>query len=483
MKIEFAGNLQPFPAQARQVGMIVAALATCFFLVALAFPLGLGVACAAVLVVALLTYLICELVEGRADTLLVFWIALFPLGYYFLSYPRERSVINFDRVTVVLLAVASLCAFSEQRLSPRALRKAFAWWAVFLGVAAISLLKAGSSNGVMAGARLCIDAFLLPAILAWYVLRQFPARRYAALVHGLVCISCIYMACIGAIELYTGEDLLPLPGGGAFFAGAGQSALIRVNGPFASNVSYALIGLISLWFLLFLRKNVAPHFGVKFLHCSGVVAAVLVTLLPLFRSVILTLFALAIVYVWQFFKRGRIVLLVTAVTVLAAALLAVNLYLPDLYAERTTDPTNLVSRFAQQRQNLEVFLQNPLLGTGVGNFTNFVRPLTPYSGVFAGIEPADSPHNALVQVLAETGIFGFIPFAAALLCLASALLRLRRTSPLGQSAFLFVAFITLTYWLTGMTEALTTSYDLNLWCMFAIAYIYRFAIEAKPAIS
>src|SRR5229473_4759584 len=51
--------------------------------------------------------LVGEAVRGRIDGILLWWAGAFPLGYYFLSFPRERSIVTLDRV-VILLALLGL---------------------------------------------------------------------------------------------------------------------------------------------------------------------------------------------------------------------------------------------------------------------------------------------------------------------------------------------------------------------------------------
>ena len=57
--------------------------------------LGIG----AILGIILLLYLADAMLRGRLDALLLFWVAFFPLGYYFLSWPREHPLISSTRLS------------------------------------------------------------------------------------------------------------------------------------------------------------------------------------------------------------------------------------------------------------------------------------------------------------------------------------------------------------------------------------------------
>src|SRR5262249_49355036 len=63
--------------------------------------------------------------HGRVDGVLLWWAAVFPLGYYFISFPREQAIITLDRL-VAFLAFAALVFGKRDSLTPvpKALRNA-----------------------------------------------------------------------------------------------------------------------------------------------------------------------------------------------------------------------------------------------------------------------------------------------------------------------------------------------------------------------
>src|SRR6267378_1493381 len=65
-----------------------------------------------------------EAFRGRIDGILLWWAAALPLGPYFLSFPREHSIVTLDRVAI-FLAFAGLYFARHGTLIdvPRTLRR------------------------------------------------------------------------------------------------------------------------------------------------------------------------------------------------------------------------------------------------------------------------------------------------------------------------------------------------------------------------
>lgn len=60
---------------------------------------------------------------------------------------------------------------------------------------------------------------------------------------------------------------------------------------------------------------------------------------------------------------------------------------------------------------LEMFKENPLIGLGANNYRNYCHDYNPHAvtGVSSSIDPCNThPHNIYIQLLAETGILGFL---------------------------------------------------------------------------
>src|SRR6267378_4338167 len=83
-----------------------------------------------------------EAVRGRIHGILLVWAAALPLIPYFLSFPREHSIVTLDRVAI-LFAFTGLYFAKHSTLIevPRKLRRAGLAWLGFIAVAGATLGK------------------------------------------------------------------------------------------------------------------------------------------------------------------------------------------------------------------------------------------------------------------------------------------------------------------------------------------------------
>jgi len=280
-------------------------------------------------------------------------------------------------------------------------------------------------------------------------------------------------AAVAAAEMVVKEDLLPNQGSGMDYAGGG---IPRPNGPFASNDTLALIGAVSLFFLLFLRAALGPKVssGRRVLHSIGLTAAIGMALMPMFRSVAITLLlALIVDTIWE--KRTtRRACRVGLILAFAGLIFLPKIFAPDMFEDRSSGQ-NVYGRIAQLDQSFQVFLDHPILGVGFYNFGSVVTGEPRYVASYQGVNSVDSPHNNLTQVLAETGILGFVPYMIAHVLLLRAMWQLRRSSLSGSLAWKFCFYMFLAYWTTGLTESSGYS-PLNLLYVFAFTVSYKFVI-------
>jgi len=431
-------------------------------------------------------YVAASTLEGKAETFLLAWILISPLGYYYLSYPQDKPYLSFDRAVVPLLVVAMCFALpSDTTPIPRVLRRLGLVWAAFLLSAGLSLLKISGSSGLLSGARVWLDAFLLPALLAWYVIRCFPVGRYLRALHALVCLTALYLAPMGVVEFVSGKDILPLPSAGLYFAGSGESLFLRANGPYSSSNSYSLIGLMMFCLLLFLRQALgrdALPWWQRMLHVLGVTSALIVSALSVHRSIFITLLVMFLLQAWFAPSVRQRLAYASILLVIVGVVLAGSALAPELYEERISSGVNLYARLAQQRQTLEVFQRNPLLGAGLNNFISSAPQATPYTGFYSGVEPLDAPHNNLGAILAETGILGFIPYVLANGMLVAVFWQFRsRGLRHSKLVWTFFVYVFLSYWISGLDVTSGHYGDLNLWYLLTLAVLYKYALTQPEA--
>jgi len=428
---------------------------------------------AAVMALALAIFVAGLVLHGRVDLFVLGWVLIFPLGYYFLTFPRDRPILTLDRAVVGLLIVAMIFGHAHtEKFLPKTMNKAAIAWGIFVVAAFISLRNMENPLGA---SKEVIDAFVLPGLLAYYVIRYLRIRQWLPTIHILTCLMACYVALIGGAELSSGQDLLPLPGATFFPDETGR--FVRVNGPFGTNNSFGLIGLITVWFLVFLGRALAYRLTSwrRLLHLIGVASACAIAIMPMFRSMVSTL---VLVLIIDLYFNKKVNVRLTAITLIllgTAAFFSLRQMAPEFFVKRVSDPSDLYSRIAQQEQTLDLFLSHPVNGVGLGNYMEAASDLPDRS--YRGAGSVGSPHNILGAILAETGLSGFVPFLLAQVYFLRAFWTLRkRPSPHTILATTFFLYVFLSYWISGLM--LTSGYysDLNYWYLFVSAALYKFAI-------
>jgi len=419
--------------------------------------------------------LVVDAVRGSSDGILLCYALAFPFGYCLLSFPREHSIVTLDRV-VILGAFMGLFLVKPSMLIavPKALRWAGLAWFAFIVVAGFTLGKSPSPRNE---ARILVDGFLLPLLLGWCVIARFDVRRRLPTLHTVLCISSILCAAVAAGEVVTGQDLLPTESSAIFFAGS----IARPNGPFETNDALALVGAVSFFILLLLRAGLGPRLsaGRRILHSIGLAAAVGMSLMPMFRSVAITLLLVLIIDTFWEQKTTPRAWRVGLIVASAVLIFLAPVFAPEVFEDRSR-PENAYVRVAEYEQSLRVFLDHPMLGVGFLNFNSYVTGEPRYVASYRGVSSVDTPHSNLAQVLTETGILGFVPYVMAHVLLLMAMWQLRQLNSSGCLVWKYSLYMFLAYWLTGLTEGSGYS-PVNLWYMFAIAVSYKYAL-AEPGL-
>ena len=416
-----------------------------------------------------------ELFRGRIDRTLLCWAALYPLGYFAL-FPRERSIVTLERV-VIFVAFLGLFFVKSGTLiaTPRALRRTGFACLAFIVVAALTLARPTDSPNA---ARTLLEGFMLPLLFGWLVVAWFDVRGWLAELHTVVCVSSIICAAIAAAEIVTGEDLLPVGNSEMFYAGG----IPRPNGPFPSNDVLALVGGFSFFLLLFLRAALGPKLsaGRRMVHSIGITAALGMALMPMFRSVAITLLIVLLIDTFWEKETTRRAKRVALVFACVGLILVGSLILPKSVIEDRSSTENLFGRVAQFEQSLQVFLEHPLLGVGFSNFNKFVVGEPRYVASYEGVFSLDTQHDNLLQVLTETGVLGLVPYVMMHALLVGAMWQLRWLSSSGYLAWKYFVYLFLMYWVTGLTESSGQGFS-NIWYAFAVTVLYKYALTAPDS--
>jgi O-antigen ligase len=460
--ISIPAEQRTFSLEAALVLVGAIAVAGCVLLPQAALMIAIG--CAALWFLTLVG----DALRGRIDGMLLCWAAALPLVPYFLSFPRAHSIVTLDRV-VVFVAILGIYSTKPSKVVevPRTMRHAGLAWLVFIMASSVGL---GKSPSVLNSAKILLDGFLLPLLLGWCVFARFDVRQRLPTLHTAVCISSIISATVAAAEIATGQDLLPIG------IPTMPSGFVRPNGPFEDNDTLALIGTVSLFFLLFLRTVLGPKLsaGRRILHFTGLAAAVGMSLMPMFRSVAITLLLVLIIDTFWEQKTTRRALRVGLTVASAGLIFLMPVFAPEVFEDRSR-AENGYARVAEYEQSLRVFLDHPMLGVGFLNFNRYVTGELRYVASYRGVLSVDSPHSNLAQVLTETGILGFVPYTMAYVFLLRAMWQLRQLNNSGRLVWKYSVYMFLCYWITGLTEGSGYS-PLNLWYVFAIAVLSKFVL-------
>jgi hypothetical protein len=434
------------------------------------------------LVIALIAMAGIAMAKGDSDMILVGWIFLYPLGYYLLSYPRDRPVFQFDRLLIFCLLVGILAAPKHRiRKIPDDLKRSAIAWFFFLAVTCISFLMA--KNALTVG-RLIVDSLLLPAILGFYIVRQFRLRGHEKWLHAAICTISIYCAVIGLVEIVQQRDLMAFEASENYllFDPSDPTAFtfLRPNGPFRSDSTFAIAGLISFFLLAFLWTQIRDSAGPwrRILHYIGVFAALLQANLPVFRSIFIALIVVAIIDV--FWTTGmRRALRLAALGVIPVVIIAIGILFPSILQDRASSE-NISGRWSQERQTWRIFIDHPVFGVGLSNFLQEATTHPRYQADLHNDPPLNYPHNNLGWIAAETGILGLVPYVLSQILLVVAFRRLDKRGKRGQTAWRYFVFIFLSYWITGMVETSAYFDEMNMWFLFAVALLYRYGIGETP---
>jgi O-antigen ligase len=401
----------------------------------------------------------------RPEIVLGAWFALSPWATYLLRFPVEKSVVTFDRVAV-LAAVAGFAARGLRRGALPGLGVFELCWLCY-GVVALGSALAVSSNKPFA-LRVAVEAILMPLALFYSLRAGFdPASDGRPLFVGALALG-LSLPWVGLYEFASRRDVMAYEGSGLFRAG-----VVRANGPFASDNSYAIVAAIVAVFLLWLPRlfRLRLDRSARVAWLAAQVAAGIAACIPLFRAVVVAIVgALALPYALK--GRFRTLARAAAVVVLllaAAAPLWLGLSESLVFQNRVTDPSSAFSRLATYRAAFDIIEDHPLLGVGLAEYrAYFARKFGTawYIDVeeVSGVGAEDSPHNNVLGTWAELGIAGAFFYIAASAALALEAWRGRNAAALA---------LMLVYWVPGMTLQSGVYADLNLYYFAMLAVALR----------
>src|SRR5262249_30963672 len=366
------------------------------------------------------------------ETILITWFCLTPIASFYLRFPAEKSLFTFDRIVFLSLAlilllkkfaVASVGGMSVMRALEHPNFTATKFEIVWAALSVLASINAiALSNNVGYATKIAVDAFFLPLIAFAIARRCFTLRG----VENYFLMAAIALAFIlfltGAYEFVTSANLLAYKGSEVLREGER-----RVNGPFASDSSFAIISLL---LTLFLR--IAPRlFKLKFDKSARVVylfalaASAIATLLPLFRAVAVALVLCLVlieillhtkeksllqsVFSFRLFRSRRLRLyVVVGFLIVLPAIILLEMHSDYFIVRCQTSPRNLYARLATWQTAATIVSENPLFGVGMANYSDYFdakfSDWHEEKDFVEGAKAVDTPHSNFLWIAAELGL-------------------------------------------------------------------------------
>jgi hypothetical protein len=392
----------------------------------------------------------------------------------------------------------------------------------WLILAAVALLNAlWLSTNVGYAIKIAIDAFGLPIVLFHVARYQCRWRERRKVLTVAVMGLGFLLFAAGAYEFFSGANLFAYKGSTIFREGE-----LRVNGPFASDSSQAIICLLVTLLLRLLPRLLQIKFdnSGRFVYFCALAASGVATLLPLFRTV-----ALALALCWlaiEYFihsKRpakfrasaaagqsvaeekltpadgplaaapvtasplgSRRIAAYSIIGLLLLSSFAVWTELSGSYLiRRLASPRNLYGRLATWQTAARIALENPVAGVGLTNYSEYFDVIFSdwqHQDVdwIGDIRAVETPHSNFLWIASELGLAGFAPYLLANLFLLLMGLRALLGAKTRQQFMASGGFLALlaAYTIPGLTLQSGFYADVNLYFFFMLGLLSN--IFAEP---
>ncbi|HEX8186141.1 MAG TPA: O-antigen ligase family protein [Blastocatellia bacterium] len=445
------------------------------------------------------------------ESILITWFVTTPLAYFYIRFPVGKSLITYDRAVfalVVLMLVWNMRRVSRARDSEISDRKSQIRhsgfvaskfeiaWALLSTIALASAVMQSDDLGY--ATKIAVDSFFLPLVAFHLARHRFDLRgRERLLALGAIMLA-LFLFITGAFEFATGTNLFQYKGSELIREGE-----LRVNGPFAADTSYTIICLLLALFLQAAPRLLGAQFdrAGRPVYQLALGAAVVATLLPLFRAT-----AIALVVCWIFLRWAggrRQATGESAITnhesqisnlkyhtrqslplrpwplIAIAMAMAVILFGPFSIRQRITDPRNAFGRLATWEAAASISLEHPFSGVGLTNYREYFHAKYNWEDESVesvmGTQAADSPHSNLLWIAADLGLVALLLYLIANLYLLLMGWRAMKRARGGQQRAAAACYLALlaAYWIPGLTLASGYYSDLNLYFFFMLGLLLK----------
>lgn len=332
----------------------------------------------------------------------VIWLALSPIIFPFLRYPHSHTIVTFDRIWLISLGLALL--LSKERIGSSRGSRLMVGGAVVFAIL-FGLRATFSPGSVLPNLETWLDALLLPIVVFGAVRRVALTENKRLRLAGAMACGGTIVGLLGVSEHLFHFQLATFSGGTPRLDTA--TGVIRVSGPYNVPEVYSLVLVSTLaatlyWYQVGRRRS--PLAWVSILVQLAGLA------LSLFR--VSWLSAVIVLVVTVGFRPRRPIR--SYGVVLTAGLLSLIALVPleslPVFNTRLSNTTNVNGRFATYIQAFHIFQAHPLFGVGVNQYNATASTL---NGIYInGVSSVDFAHSSFLDVLAEQGLVGILPFVA-----------------------------------------------------------------------
>ena len=394
------GNLLRPRAASPAMGTATVWLGSAFAALAVGVAVARG-GIAWVVVGAVVGLAILPLVAERAFEILVGWTVVTAVAYPFL---RVAPYVTFDRVVVLTLAGGLILkgrALARSRATS-VMTLAFGWLVVAFGI------RAAGTN--ISALQTWLDAIVLPAILFLLASRVVFTEHRCQRVGAALMAAGGALGALGIAGKLAGFELASRTGGDLRITSEqGGGTVTRISGPYPAPEVYAVALIVCFAATLYwvLSRPSTSRWVV-----AGTAMALELTglTLTLFRAgwvggviVVIAAFGLRP-------KRfGRIFAVAAAIAAIGLAG-TTQLSHNQTFETRFKNTDNVQGRLATYVESTKIFASAPIFGVGVNQYSRAAPSFETVT--FGGVAAVNFPHSSYFGMLAEQGLFGFLPLIA-----------------------------------------------------------------------
>ena len=379
---------------------------------------------------------------------LFFLMATWPVLQLIKTFSLQKNLFHVDLLKpfVLVLAVLALFVLMLQRKKPK-FGSPFLLWLIYYGYILSNFYFNGSDLSLLRTFTEQYNISMMPLMLYFVILNFGGDFDREGLVYSLI-ICGLIIAGIGLAEASAGSNLI----GEVNYEGVNVQSVYRTNGPFQEGIGYSTIVLLFIPFAYFYFKEGLISKYLYFFLFLFFSAGFLVTLS---RASMIAYFIILIILVSAGNVKAIFINLYLSVIIAILAYFSWEwITASELYAKRFADTSNIMGRWSQYKECLDIFLSRPLMGIGSGFYKkNHLYYI----------------HNTYLKHLVELGLLGFLFHIFFIFSVAFSNFK---ESFMRGGAYMLkcrLSFIVILLFVPNTIDLLTNQYFmLTLFCMIAV---------------